>query len=236
MNLAPRLEHEFQLAHRRVEIAQREQSGRVDPRLVVKTPVFVEELVVGVDVVVQRLDAAHVMLGHRAHGRRIEDRALDALGVHQRQARLALQILRAQRLERVTLGRLAGLHLAQHLFERARPVGHVDGVVESGDQPAAGQQTLLAVGQRHRGDRAPERFLGQVTGDRVSRLVDVVVAVEELNRKVCHEIRVVLTAISGPHGRCRAGSAARSRRAAGGRRARGRCARGKGPTGSSRRR
>ena len=102
--------------------------------------------------------------------------------VHHLQPRLPLEVLRLHRLGLVGLVRVARAHLLEHLLQRARPVGEVETqprlAVEGGDA-VPGENDLLAVGAAHRRDGPIVKFLGQVSGKRVPRLVAVRVAVED---------------------------------------------------------
>jgi hypothetical protein len=178
----PETEHVVKLSNRLVEIPERQDGWRVDAAVVIEAPGLVQPPVVRVQVRIERPDPSDVVLGHGAHGRRIEDGALDPLAVHEGETRLPLEVLGAQWLQGVTVGGLAGLHLAQHRLQGPGPVGHVDRVIQPGHQTPAGQQALFAVGQCHRGDGAVEVLLGEEPGDRIGGLVNMVVAVEQRDR------------------------------------------------------
>src|SRR6476620_12510564 len=122
------------------------------------------------------------MLSGQRHSGRKDHRALDVLLGHDRQARIALQILWPHRLWLVRLVRIARAHLLEHLLERSRPVGEVEAeprlAVERGD-PVPGENHLLAIGRANRRDGPIVKFLGKVPGKRVSRLVAMRVAVKD---------------------------------------------------------
>jgi len=58
---------------------------------------------------------------------------------------------------------------------------HVDRMVETGHQPPAGQEPLLAVGQGDRRNSPVEVLLGEEARRRVGRFVDVVVTIEQIS-------------------------------------------------------
>ena len=175
------VEHPLQLGHGLVDVGEREVGRGEDPLLVVEAPVLVEPAVERAERGTRRGKVVAQRLFHADTERGEEQRAVDALLVHHLQPDVAVAVGGVGRFEvaeQLDDARAALVVPAEVLLETAR-LGEVAerGVRDEPVHATTDEQARLAVdlGPLHR----PLGVLGfDVAGERVGRLVVVVVGVE----------------------------------------------------------
>jgi hypothetical protein len=187
-HLGAPLDHPLQLLDGLLDDGQGDHGGGEDPALVVELPGLVHPLVQGVDGGVEEVRVVlHPLLDH-AGERGEHQRAVEALLVHELEARGRLPE-RRRRLDRLAEQLAAALPLRVAdpvvLLLGARPRHHLEGRVRDvlGD-PAAHRQLGATVLQLHVLDGAAVP-VGQVPGERLRGLVEVVVGVEDRDAGRC---------------------------------------------------
>ena len=186
MARAPRLTHPFQLLDGLLDDGQGDHRGGEDAVLVVEAPHLVEPLVERVDDDVNRDRIVAQPLLDQAGQRREHQRAVDAQLVHELKARSGLEERRdgPHRLtEEFALALAVGVAELEVLLPGARLGDHREGRVRDVVADLAADRDLGAAVDLHVLDDVLV-LLGQVLGQRLWRLVEVVVRVEQRKRDV----------------------------------------------------
>ena len=173
------LEHRVEFGNGLVEIDQGEEGSRIDAPLVVEPPGLVEPAVEGAEVRIRLLGVvAHELFdANRQRGK--QEAGFEALLVHPGQARLALDergLVDLHDVSRVT----RCVHLSQHLAQGARlgVVVEVE-ITQECEGLVAHHHALAALSVHHHPDRLVTMSALDVTRKAVSRLVIVIVGVEQ---------------------------------------------------------
>jgi hypothetical protein len=169
----------FEFLERPVHDGQRDHRGGKDAVLVVERPRFVHPLVERMDDVVRHLRVVLHPLFDQAGQRGEHQRVVDAELVHDLQPRAGLAE-RRDRLHRLThhlAVTLAATAVPEVLLLSARPRDHVEGGVGDVVADVAADDDLRAAADLHVIDDVLA-LVGQELGERLLRLVHVVVGVE----------------------------------------------------------
>ena len=177
-------EDPFELLDSAIDVEQREQRRRVDPVVVRVAPVLLQPLVEGADCQEGQLGiGAHAVLDAHGGGRE-QDHGVEALLIHEGEARGAVLERRIDGNGGVRLGDAPRLEGSKHLPEAARrsdALG-VEGFSQEREPVVAEpdvRSTPFVEGEAHPAVLQRSR---QVAGERVDRLVVVVVSVDEDGR------------------------------------------------------
>ena len=180
-------ERPFELAHRAVDVDERDVRRREQPLLVRKAPVFVQPAVEGAERSAQRLGIALERLLHADAERGEHEHPLEALGIHQRDARVAVAIGGVDRLEiaeHLADALAVGVAAAEVVVETTGLRDRIEGRIGDEAVDLSGDEQALAAAHDAPLHRAALHLGLDVARERVLGLVVVVVCVE------CREVDV----------------------------------------------